>query len=55
MIGRWGRAERMLRPDERRVLDAGCAFGFGTARLARTRDVVGLEASAEYVAAASRR
>jgi SAM-dependent methyltransferase len=45
----------MLRPSERRVLDAGCAFGFGTARLARSREVVGLELSADYLAEARRR
>jgi SAM-dependent methyltransferase len=55
VIGRWGRAEGLLRPSERRVLDAGCAFGFGTASLARRRWAVGLERSARYLAQAHAR
>jgi SAM-dependent methyltransferase len=54
VIGRWARARALLRPEERAVLDAGCAFGFGTARLGRARRAVGLEYDAAYVARARR-
>jgi SAM-dependent methyltransferase len=46
-VGRWGRARRWLGPDVGRVLDVGCAFGYGTAALTgrgRSRwRVIGLE------------
>lgn len=34
MLGRWGRARRWLPPEVRRLVDVGCAFGFGSAVLA---------------------
>jgi SAM-dependent methyltransferase len=54
-IGRWGRARRLLRPEERVVVDAGCAFGFGTAVLAPEHDAIGVERDAGYAAQARRR
>jgi SAM-dependent methyltransferase len=54
-LGRWGRAKRLLRPDERLVVDAGCAFGFGTARLGPEHDAFGVERDARYVELARRR
>ena len=43
---RWGRAARLLQaPAGARVLDVGCAFGFGTARLKRRYRAVGVDAS----------
>jgi hypothetical protein len=33
-LGRWGRARRWLPADARRVIDVGCAFGYGTVALA---------------------
>jgi SAM-dependent methyltransferase len=46
-LGRWGRARRWLPADARRVMDVGCATGYGTAALAsgqpRGRWVAGLE------------
>ena len=55
MLGRWGRAKRLLTAGETRVLDAGCAFGFGTAQLRPKHNPVGLEISEEYLAAAHTR
>jgi SAM-dependent methyltransferase len=50
-MARWGRALRLLPPDARRVLDAGCAFGFLTRRLARRYpEVSGIDLDAGYVA-----
>lgn len=66
MIGRWGRAARWLPPGTRRVLDVGCAFGFGSAVLAGSgqsgvpargsgqRYVAGIEPYAPYLAQARR-
>lgn len=46
-VGRWGRARRWLAPDALRVLDIGCAFGFGSAaivaRASEARVIVGVE------------
>jgi SAM-dependent methyltransferase len=46
-VGRWGRARRWLPPDTSRVLDVGCAFGYGTAALKGRGDappwVIGIE------------
>ena len=46
-VGRWGRARRWLPPGACRVLDVGCAFGYGTAALKGRGDappwVVGIE------------
>jgi len=53
--GRWGRACALLRPDERLVVDAGCAFGFGTSRLAPAHFPIGVERDAGYLATARRR
>jgi SAM-dependent methyltransferase len=45
--GRWGRARRWLPADAMRVLDVGCAFGFGSAAIVargpRARMIVGVE------------
>jgi SAM-dependent methyltransferase len=62
-MARWARAARWLPPQARRVLDVGCAFGYGTAHVAATLDrgasapalVVGLEYDAEYATQARRR
>lgn len=52
-IGRWGRARRWLDPDLLRVLDVGCAFGYGSAAILargpRGRRVVGVEQDHEHV------
>ena len=48
MIGRWGKAARAISPVTRRVLDVGCAFGFGTNQLPG-RLVVGIDRSACYL------
>jgi 2-polyprenyl-3-methyl-5-hydroxy-6-metoxy-1,4-benzoquinol methylase len=49
-VARWGRASRLLTvPPGSRVLDLGCAFGFGTRLLARRFRVEGRDLSAEYV------
>jgi SAM-dependent methyltransferase len=54
-MARWGRALRLLPRDARRVLDAGCAFGFLTRRLARRYpEVSGVDLDAGYVARARR-
>src|SRR5215218_2533034 len=46
-VGRWGRARRWLPADACRVLDVGCAYGYGTAALKGRGDappwVVGIE------------
>jgi SAM-dependent methyltransferase len=58
-VGRWGRARRWLPPDARRVLDVGCAFGYGTAALmgsgSSRRHVIGVEQDAAHLRAAARR
>jgi SAM-dependent methyltransferase len=54
-MARWGRALRLLPVDARRVLDAGCAFGFLTRRLARRHaEVSGIDLDAGYVGRARR-
>ena len=58
-VGRWGRATRWLEGAGAnrawRVADIGCAFGFGTARLASTGAwVVGIEPDRAYVRRAAR-
>ena len=59
MIGRWGRARRWLSPSAGRVLDVGCAFGFGTAVIAggggEGRWVAGLESDPHALRDARRR
>ncbi len=56
-MARWGRALSLLRrdvPPGSRVLDLGCAFGYGTARIARYYDTDGLDASPGYIRRARR-
>jgi SAM-dependent methyltransferase len=57
-VGRWGRARRWLPADARRVLDVGCAFGYGTAALNGRGDsprwVVGIERDEGHVGHAGR-
>jgi SAM-dependent methyltransferase len=57
-IGRWGRARRWLPPDAHRVLDVGCAFGYGTvalmARGESSRWIAGVERDPENVKLAGR-
>lgn len=49
MIGRWGRASRALASRRCcRVLDVGCAFGFGTARLPGDL-IIGVDRSEDYL------
>lgn len=56
MMARWGRANRLLTvtPDSK-VLDLGCAFGYGTAGLAKRYRVWGRDLSPQFVARARRR
>lgn len=54
MIGRWGRAARALSARPKRVLDLGCAFGFGTSGLPG-EFVVGLDRSDRYLIEGHRR
>jgi SAM-dependent methyltransferase len=53
-VGRWGRARRWLPVWARRVLDVGCAFGYGSAAvLAKSppdREVVGVERDPGHLA-----
>ncbi|HWC27975.1 MAG TPA: methyltransferase domain-containing protein [Solirubrobacteraceae bacterium] len=57
--GRWGRARRWLPAEARRVLDVGCAFGYGTAALtgrgASRRLVIGIETDERHLADARKR
>ncbi len=56
-MARWGRALSLLRreiPPGARVLDLGCAFGYGTVGIARLYDVDGLDASPAYIRRARR-
>ncbi len=52
-VGRWGRARRWLPPDAGRVLDVGCAFGFGSAAIVARgpagRVIVGVERDPELL------
>lgn len=58
-LGRWGRARRWLSPQALRVLDVGCAFGYGAAAIAARgpagRVVVGVERDPEHLQMAARR
>lgn len=58
-VGRWGRARRWLPADAARVLDVGCAFGYGSAAIVargpRGRAVVGVERDPELLEEARRR
>jgi SAM-dependent methyltransferase len=57
-LGRWGRARRRLPPDALKVLDVGCAFGYGSAAIAAAgpadRIVVGVERDPAHLAGARR-
>jgi 2-polyprenyl-3-methyl-5-hydroxy-6-metoxy-1,4-benzoquinol methylase len=47
-VARWERAARLLPPGSR-VLDLGCAFGYGTAIVARAHEVYGVDASTPFI------
>ncbi len=56
-MARWGRALALLRrevSDGTRVLDLGCAFGYGTAGIAPHYDTDGIDASPDYIRRARR-
>lgn len=54
-MARWGRAYRQLQiPDGARVLDLGCAFGFGTRLPARRFETYGHDLSVPYITRARR-
>lgn len=57
--GRWGRARRWLPASARRVLDIGCAFGYGTEALAgrgaSRRLVIGIDSDERHLAEAGER
>lgn len=57
-LGRWGRARRWLGPDALRIIDVGCAFGYGSAAIAAGaapgRTVVGVENNSEHLEPAQR-
>lgn len=52
-VGRWGRARRWLPVGARRILDVGCAFGYGSVALAAGgppgRIAVGVERDPEHL------
>ncbi|HVC82500.1 MAG TPA: methyltransferase domain-containing protein [Chloroflexota bacterium] len=52
-MARWHRALRLLPPGSR-VLDVGCAFGYGTRLIARAHEVHGVDASPAFIARACR-
>jgi SAM-dependent methyltransferase len=52
-MARWQRAVRLLPPGGK-VLDVGCAFGYGTRLIARTHEVQGVDASPAFIARARR-
>jgi len=53
-VGRWGRARRWLPADTLRILDVGCAFGYGTAAVAAAgppgRIAIGVERDPDHLA-----
>lgn len=53
-MARWSRAARLLPPDAGRVLDLGCAFGFGTRALLPRPCVVGIDVSERSIRRAVR-
>ncbi|MGH2441890.1 MAG: class I SAM-dependent methyltransferase [Chloroflexota bacterium] len=54
-MGRWWRAQRLLAlPQGSRVLDLGCAFGFGTGLLAPRYEAYGHDLSGPYIERARR-
>jgi len=52
-MARWQRALRLL-PSGSRVLDVGCAFGYGTRLIARAHGVHGVDASSAFIERARR-
>jgi SAM-dependent methyltransferase len=58
-VGRWGRARRWLPGDARRVLDIGCASGYGTAAInaggSASLAAIGIERDPEHLAVARKR
>ncbi|HVA92460.1 MAG TPA: class I SAM-dependent methyltransferase [Chloroflexota bacterium] len=52
-MARWQRALRLLPPGGR-VLDVGCAFGYGTRMVARTHEIQGVDASPTFIDRARR-
>jgi SAM-dependent methyltransferase len=58
-VGRWGRARRWLQADALRVLDVGCAFGYGSAAILAGgpagRVVIGVERDREHLEHGRRR
>ncbi len=57
-MARWERALAVLRervPEGERVLDLGCANGWGTAKVARHYETFGIDPSEEYIEQARRR
>jgi SAM-dependent methyltransferase len=57
-VGRWGRARRWLPSDAMRLLDIGCAFGYGSAAVVAPgppgRVIVGVERDRELLVRARR-
>lgn len=57
-VGRWGRARRWLPDDATRVLDVGCAFGYGSAAVVASgpagRVIVGVEHDPQLLEQAGR-
>lgn len=57
-VGRWGRARRWLPANALRVLDVGCAFGYGSAAVVARgpegRVIVGVERDPQLLAQAER-
>jgi SAM-dependent methyltransferase len=54
-MARWGRAARILQlPPGSRVLDLGCAFGFGTRMLTKRYQAFGHDLSSSYIEKARR-
>lgn len=57
-VGRWGRARRWLPPEADRVVDVGCAYGYGTVALrlreGKPRWVLGVERDPGHAGLAAR-
>ena len=53
-MARWSRAAALLPAEARRVLDLGCAFGFGTRRVADRGFVAGIDLNEAHVRRAAR-
>ena len=58
-VGRWGRARRWLPDGALRILDVGCAFGYGSAAVVARgpagRRIIGIERDPEHLELAARR